>query len=145
MIYFITDGEYLKIGTTDNLKLRFKNIQSSNPKELRIVATLNGDYTEETKLHHKFNNIRNRGEWFYYTEKLKNYITNLDSMDDTVQNTICEINTFNTIDNTSKKSFVHRYEIDLIGSYIKFNDEKTLLEFSLPFKFLNSNHYIINY
>lgn len=145
MIYFITDGEYLKIGKATNLANRFQALQCASPKKLYIVATIDGIYKEESKLHKKFNNIRYNREWFYYTKELQDFIYNLESMDETVQYTICEINVFNKIDPEHKHSFIHRYEIDLIGSYIKFNENKTLLKFSLPFKFLNKKHYTVNY
>jgi hypothetical protein len=66
VIYFITDGEFTKIGYTFNLPERLSSLQTANPKELRIKKYyfVQFPYEEEQRLHLKYKSNRIRGEWF---------------------------------------------------------------------------------
>lgn len=66
MIYFITDGEFVKIGYTDNEDLapRLAALQTANARELRVVGTIPGGADVEATLHRVFGALRVRGEWF---------------------------------------------------------------------------------
>ena len=77
MIYFITDGTYIKIGYTKNsIQKRLKQLQTSNAKKLYILGWVNGDEKTEKQLHKKFEQfrIRSNGEWFMPEEQLLTYI-----------------------------------------------------------------------
>lgn len=65
-IYFITDGEYVKIGTTKNLNKRLKALQTSNPKKLKVLYAFTTDwpYTIESGLHKNCKNKHVRCEWY---------------------------------------------------------------------------------
>ena len=67
MVYVITDGTAVKIGTGD-VKERIKQLQCGNPRELRPVCTIElplGDgFQLEAALHRYYANYRIRGEWF---------------------------------------------------------------------------------
>lgn len=76
VIYFVRngfDGE-IKIGVTTNLKKRLETIQIYCPNEAVLLATLNGDSKKERELHALFSDFRKRGEWFFPSNKLLNYI-----------------------------------------------------------------------
>ena len=84
MIYFITDGsDAIKIGSTDDVLARLKQLQCGNPRELKILFTCNGGVTEEHILHELFKEYRIKVntsasiEWFKCVEKLKDFV-NLD-------------------------------------------------------------------
>jgi hypothetical protein len=70
MIYFISDGEYIKIGYTENhatLKQRIVSLQIGNARKLNIVALIDdkyANYSLETKLHNRFSYCHINGEWF---------------------------------------------------------------------------------
>ncbi len=66
MIYFISDGEYTKIGFTDkdDIQRRLTDLQVGNPKELKVAATMIGGREEEAILHRVLGNLWVRGEWF---------------------------------------------------------------------------------
>ena len=77
MVYFISDGEYIKIGYTkrkpDN---RLKQLNTGNNKKLYLLGYIQGDKKKEKELHLKFNKyrIRQNGEWFLPSDELIEYI-----------------------------------------------------------------------
>lgn len=66
IVYLITDGYKLKIGTTTNknLKKRLSTIQTGNPNKCKVLATIEGDRKKEQELHDRFAKFRGNGEWF---------------------------------------------------------------------------------
>lgn len=70
MIYFISDGEYTKIGYTKEESIglymnRLKQLQTANPKKLEIVGLImKKDSSFEKRLHKGFSKYHVRGEWF---------------------------------------------------------------------------------
>ena len=71
-VYFITDGEYIKIGKAVDLIERIRGMQSGNPKKLIALAVIEVLETslnaEEKKAHKYFKNYRLKNnfnrEWF---------------------------------------------------------------------------------
>jgi hypothetical protein len=66
-LYLICDGfEYVKIGWTSRLIWRrFEEIQSGNPRELFVLAQVDGaTETDEREVMSLFADRRVRGEWF---------------------------------------------------------------------------------
>lgn len=66
MIYFIQAGEDgpIKIGCSDHLQSRMRNLQSYHYQELNLLGTMPGNVDTERKLHLRFAADRVRGEWF---------------------------------------------------------------------------------
>ena len=78
MIYFIADGDYVKIGKAGNVNERLRALQTGNPRSLALLkvvdcSKLNDNYTDydvETELHAYFNADRisnantTTSEWF---------------------------------------------------------------------------------
>lgn len=65
-IYFITDGELVKIGQAVNIDKRMKGIQTGNSREimqLQIIEVDDMDRVEQS-LHYWFEPYRKHGEWF---------------------------------------------------------------------------------
>lgn len=83
-IYFISDGEFVKIGKSYDPEKRLHGIQTGNPKKLTILKTIKeageegGIYTE-VGLHEKFSSYRVNGEWFEYSDEIKAFINDLDN------------------------------------------------------------------
>lgn len=73
-IYFICDGDFVKIGISDNPEKRLSHLQTSNPKKLTLLYTMDGNETLEKLLHSIFSQYRVRGEWFEYTGSLYEFI-----------------------------------------------------------------------
>lgn len=68
LIYFITDGAYIKIGMTNDLNSRINSLQTGNPMPINCVLS----YTPSSKktsileadLHKHYEKYRLKGEWF---------------------------------------------------------------------------------
>ena len=72
-VYFISDGEYTKIGIAESLQKRLKGLQTANARPLRplyVVKVKNPleAHKLESKLHEYFRDKNTIGEWFDITE-----------------------------------------------------------------------------
>lgn len=68
-VYFISDGQFVKIGKAKNVKSRLSSIQVSSPRECKILALIPcADEASALKaeqiLHSRFSEYRMSGEWF---------------------------------------------------------------------------------
>ena len=66
MIYFIKQGQYVKIGYTENLSRRVKELQTASPQPLKVLLTIPGSRETEKALHSFFSSKRVNGEWLHY-------------------------------------------------------------------------------
>ena len=68
-----------KIGVTNNLNRRLKQISPKMPFELKVIHTIkdNQIYKLEEKLHNKFKDKKIKGEWFKLNDNDVNYIKGL--------------------------------------------------------------------
>lgn len=69
VVYFISDGEYIKIGQTTNLKKRLGGLQCANARRLTVLHTIESEDVDyianlEYNLHNIFSEYRVVGEWF---------------------------------------------------------------------------------
>ena len=78
MLYFIKQGEHVKIGYTDKIRTRLSSLQSANPNKLEVVGLIEGEYKDELEHHNKFKHLSSSGEWFKYDADLCDYIAKLD-------------------------------------------------------------------
>ena len=78
-VYFVRDGDAVKIGWTSNYwPQRIADLQSGNPRQLEVLLVL---YTEERseELFHRFfrqSKVKregrgHRGEWFTWSKKME--------------------------------------------------------------------------
>ena len=82
-VYFITDGEYIKIGYTKNHpKKRLKQLNTGNDKKLFLLGYILGNMSKEKELHKKFGRlrVRNSSEWFNVNDELLDYINQNNEM-----------------------------------------------------------------
>ena len=71
-VYFIWDGEMMKIGlTTKGAKKRIKQLQTGSSRQLEIFRTVKTDrpFELESHLHKMFGERRVNGEWFAVSKK----------------------------------------------------------------------------
>ena len=73
-VYFISDGEYIKIGKADDVKKRLNILQVGNPKTLQIIQVIECKDAETAyKLEHflqkLFQSFNYKGEWFQIPKK----------------------------------------------------------------------------
>ena len=77
MIYFIQSDTYIKIGYTASLEsmlTRINNLQVGNPIKLNLIHAIAGSIQDEKILHKKFIKDYARGEWFYFSSDIKNFL-----------------------------------------------------------------------
>ncbi len=68
-VYLITDGQYVKIGISDNPIHRINDLQVSNPRELSFICQIplrdkKDALSLESYLHKVYHRFHVRGEWF---------------------------------------------------------------------------------
>jgi len=65
VVYFIYDGNNVKIGHSTNLDTRISALQVGNPNFIEVLATIdNAGKQIESEIHEMFSNDRLSGEWF---------------------------------------------------------------------------------
>jgi len=74
--YFILDGNRIKIGVSLDPDVRLKELKTGNPS-IELIGSCPGGIELEKALHKEFVANRISGEWFHYTEELKDKIDGL--------------------------------------------------------------------
>lgn len=74
-VYFITDGTFVKIGVSNNIKYRLGQLQTGNPRPLQVMfafITKDRDTSKalEEYLHALYSDYNSTGEWFKINEYL---------------------------------------------------------------------------
>lgn len=62
-----------KIGYASNPENRLSQLQTGNPFALELVGVVDGDISLERELHIKFDKYRIKGEWFEYSQEIKDF------------------------------------------------------------------------
>jgi len=73
-VYYLSDGEHVKIGYTKDWNERSKKYRTHSAREITVLAIRPGYKSEETALHRKFKVYRKRGDWFYPGEAILDHI-----------------------------------------------------------------------
>jgi hypothetical protein len=73
-VYFVSDGEFIKIGFATDWQARIKGLQIANPRTLTPLLILEGGYRFERQLHQLFKAHRVRGEWFRLSPEIAEYV-----------------------------------------------------------------------
>ena len=70
-VYVICDGEYIKVGISQNVKKRISQLKTGSPKELKLLYCFDGGRYIESKIHKDLNSYKARegGEWFLYNSE----------------------------------------------------------------------------
>jgi len=74
-VYFIKKGDMVKIGKSADPQRRLLEIQTSTPDPIELLYTTNKFY--ENELHKKFENYHKRGEWFFFSYEIEDFIRQL--------------------------------------------------------------------
>ena len=82
MVYFITNKKetVVKIGFSANPKQRLRSLQHSNYDPLKIYKLFNGDFVHEKFLHDTFSKYKIRGEFFTFSDEIKNFLNTNDTI-----------------------------------------------------------------
>jgi hypothetical protein len=93
-VYFVTDGELIKIGYSGSAKVRMKALKSAAGKDLKLLKVVPGTRDDESRFHKLFQHLRVQGEWFRRDPELLGFIEGRPDPDDAdlVQPTVvCEL------------------------------------------------------
>ena len=90
-VYFIADGEFVKIGKANDVNQRKLSLETGNPRDLVILGTISCDsevesYSLEKKLHHHFEPWNHRGEWFIIGPQILDFISAINPTQPTNEN-----------------------------------------------------------
>ena len=77
MIYFIQNGDTVKIGYAANPDQRVASLRSSSPHVIRVLGVMEGSPGDERALHQMFAQHRIRREWFKWCGDIQDYIANM--------------------------------------------------------------------
>ncbi|QDP68106.1 MAG: hypothetical protein Unbinned5081contig1003_38 [Prokaryotic dsDNA virus sp.] len=74
-IYLIAeeDNSFFKIGFSTKPENRLRALQTSNPRNLRIIKTIKGDKRDEAKIQYKFRASKENNEWFRNTKEIRDF------------------------------------------------------------------------
>jgi len=78
-LYFITSGNVVKIGKSESPRQRLRDISVYNPNKLELIFQkefYNIDLVERLT-QYKFHQFHIKGEWFYYSQEIKDFIAHL--------------------------------------------------------------------
>jgi len=67
-LYFIRCGDYIKIGSTDNVERRIKDLTNSNPYPVELIKVILDQGHLESIYHEQYKDKRIHGEWFNMKE-----------------------------------------------------------------------------
>lgn len=73
-VYFLTDGEAIKIGFATNLKKRIDQLQGGHHFPLFLLGSIPAPRRHERMIHSRFRGLRIRGEWFQIHDDILAYI-----------------------------------------------------------------------
>lgn len=65
-VYFISDGQYCKIGFTKNIKKRIESLQTNSPNKLQLIKYFKTECAKDLEnfLHDLFRTKKVNGEWY---------------------------------------------------------------------------------
>lgn len=66
-------GGEVKVGTTRNLAKRFSELQTGSPDTYLIFGTMPGNKVVERILHKKWKPYHIRGEWFTFSDEIRQF------------------------------------------------------------------------
>lgn len=73
-VYFVRAGEYVKIGQSLAWRRRIASMQTGSPHEIAPLLVLKATPYMERSLHKYFRSYHFRGEWFYCTKVVLDFI-----------------------------------------------------------------------
>lgn len=74
LVYFIQNGDAVKIGISSNPKMRMADMAVGNHADLKLLGVMTGGGPRERHLHKKFDKHHIRGEWYKLAPEILEYI-----------------------------------------------------------------------
>ena len=108
MLYLITDGNRIKIGTSKKPEQRLKQLQTGNGAELRLIGVFDLPNNYERRLHGILKGFRSQGEWFHLPPDgipwLQQYVKELETAHQNKSCLYCIDTSFEVGDNSKSPS-----------------------------------------
>lgn len=79
-VYFIRAGAMVKIGWSDDVAHRLRELQIASPEKLELLATCPGGRALESFFHVAFSRYRAHGEWFHHCDRVSRCVFHLRSL-----------------------------------------------------------------
>ncbi len=76
-VYFVRAADRVKIGKANNVERRLRELQTSAPHALELLAVAQGGLAEEAAYHYRFKADRLHGEWFTFSAALVAHVVEL--------------------------------------------------------------------
>lgn len=76
-VYFLREGEAVKIGRAKDLKARYGTLATANRRGLELLVAVPAHAALEDALHKRFKYLRTNGEWFSLAPELVQFIEQL--------------------------------------------------------------------
>lgn len=76
-VYFLSAGDYIKIGYSETIHQRINQLQTGCPFKLELVSVMPGTMKTEKMLHNKFNKHRYNNEWFEFCLEIREFIESM--------------------------------------------------------------------
>lgn len=73
-VYFVECNEFVKIGYTTRVRMRFYDLVTWSPYTMRILLVIEGTREDERNYHLKFGKYFHKGEWFKKSPELMAFI-----------------------------------------------------------------------
>lgn len=89
-VYFISNGNEVKIGISRTPQARLAGLQVGNSERLQLLGTVEGGAVKERELHYRFLLSRLKGEWFSITPDLADFLATQINRDDVADLTLTE-------------------------------------------------------
>lgn len=105
MIYFISDGEFVKVGKATNSRRRMADHQVANARKLKLLAEIEGSFDLERRIHKILPNRAN-GEWFGPSDVLSSLLDGLSEAPDAV----AFVEAFVSKRLHEKRAFINRFK-----------------------------------
>lgn len=76
-IYLVYSGRLMKIGFTENLAKRWDELEGSCSGYVHMIGAVRGGRDLERKIHERFRDDRDHGEWFRVSDDIRAFIYRL--------------------------------------------------------------------
>lgn len=73
-VYVVRSLDYVKIGTSRNVRTRLRGLIGHTPFEIELIAVFRGGRKLEKELHVYFDEYHHRDEWFRLEGRLQNWV-----------------------------------------------------------------------
>ena len=140
MVYFVQSLNKIKVGYTENLPHRMKNMRTANPHGMVLIGTVNGNKNHEKKIQKVLKEYCVIGEWFKDCDEVRDYIDKILNDDLKVKYKQIGYDWDSGILEKKYESFVEAEEPERIASWEDHKDQKLDVLVNIVEKMMEIEH-----